>query len=72
MAKVPFACGECNRILPDPPSKNDPVQCHHCPSAPVTTDWTGYVVILQPERSEVAQRLNITDSGSYALKVNIR
>ena len=72
MAKVPFACGECNRILPDPPSKNDPVQCHHCPSAPVTTDWTGYVVILQPERSEVAQRLNITDPGSYALKVNIR
>ena len=72
MAKVPFACGECNRILPDPPSKNDPVQCHHCPSAPVTTDWSGYVVILQPERSEVAQRLNITDSGSYALKVNIR
>ncbi|HJL64963.1 MAG: hypothetical protein P8Q35_02635 [Candidatus Thalassarchaeaceae archaeon] len=72
MAKVPFACGECNRILPDPPSKNDPVQCHHCPSAPVTTDWSGYVVILQPERSEVAQRLNITDPGSYALKVNIR
>jgi DNA-directed RNA polymerase subunit E" len=72
MAKVPFACGECNRILPDPPSKNDPAQCHHCPSAPVTTDWSGYVVILQPERSEVAQRLNITDPGSYALKVNIR
>jgi len=72
MAKVPFACGECNRILPDPPSKKDPVQCHHCPSAPVTTDWSGYVVILHPKRSEVAKKLNITDSGSYALKVNIR
>ncbi len=72
MAKKPFACGECNRILPDPPSKNDPVQCKNCPSAPVTTDWSGYVVIMHPNRSEVAQRLNVNEPGSYALKVNIR
>ena len=26
MAKQPFACGECNRILPDPENKKDPVQ----------------------------------------------
>ena len=72
MVKKPFACGECNRILPDPVSKNDPVQCTNCPSAPVTTDWQGYVVILHPLRSEIAQRLNISQPGSYALKVNIR
>ncbi len=24
MVKQPFACGECNRILPDPENKNDP------------------------------------------------
>ena len=72
MVKKPFACGECNRILPDSISKNDPVQCANCPSAPVTTDWQGYVVILHPRRSEIAQRLNISQPGSYALKVNIR
>ena len=72
MVKKPFACGECNRILPDPISKNDPVQFTNCPSAPVTTDWQGYVVILHPQRSEIAQRLNISQPGSYALKVNIR
>ncbi len=72
MAKKSFACGECNRIVPDPPTKKAPPQCHHCPSAPVTTDWSGYVVILHPNRSEVAQRLNINSPGSYALKVNIR
>ena len=71
MAKS-FACGECNRILPDPEKKSDPPQWMHCPSAPVTTDWSGYVVIMHPTRSEVAQRLNISDPGSYALKVNIR
>ena len=67
-----FACGECNIILPDPEKKSDPPQCMRCPSAPVTTDWSGYVVIMHPKRSEVAQRLNIVNPGSYALKVNIR
>ena len=71
MAKS-FACGECNRILPDPEKKSDPPQCMHCPSAYVTTDWSGYVVIMHPKRSEVAKKLNINDPGSYALKVNVR
>ena len=67
MAKQPFACGDCNVILPDGEG-----QCHVCPNSPVTTDWQGFVVILNPERSEVAKRLNITRPGNYALKVNIR
>ncbi len=72
MVRQPFACGECNRILPDPDKKFEPPQCAHCPNAPVTTDWQGLVVIMHPKRSEVATRLNITHPGSYALKVNIR
>ena len=72
MAKQPFACGERNMILPDPDKKSYPPQCNYCPSAPVTTDWQGFVVIMQPDRSEVAKRLQIARPGSYALKVNIR
>ena len=72
MPKQPFACGECNRILPDPEKKNDPVQCMSCPNAPVTTDWQGYVIIMNPERSEIAKRLNVDRPGKYALKVNTR
>ena len=72
MAKQPFACGECNRILAEPEKKSDPPQCMQCPGAPVTTDWQGFVVILDPDRSEVAKRLNVSDPGNYALKVNIR
>ncbi|MBR17899.1 MAG: DNA-directed RNA polymerase subunit E'' [Euryarchaeota archaeon] len=72
MAKQPFACAECNRILPDPEKRSEPPQCMHCPNSPVTTDWQGLVVVLHPERSEVAKRLNINQPGSYALKVNIR
>tara|TARA_B100000768_G_scaffold111813_1_gene103545 strand:- start:136 stop:345 length:210 start_codon:yes stop_codon:yes gene_type:complete len=67
MAKKPYACGECGLILQD-----DVDQCPRCPSAPTTTDWQGYVIIIHPSRSEIAERLNIDQSGRYALKVNIR
>jgi DNA-directed RNA polymerase subunit E" len=47
-------------------------QCPHHPSAKVTTDWQGYVIVWNPKRSEIASRLNIDEAGRYALKVNIR
>ena len=40
MAKQPFACGDCNAILPDGEG-----QCHVCPNSPVTTDWQGFVAV---------------------------
>ena len=67
MPKNPFACSECNLILADGID-----QCTRHPSAPVSSDWSGYVVVLDPERSEIAVRLNIAVPGNYALKVNIR
>ena len=67
MAKMPFACGECHLVL------NDGVdQCPRHPSAQVSSDWTGYVIIMQQERSEIASRLEVELPGRYALKVNIR
>ncbi|MEC8763901.1 MAG: transcription elongation factor subunit Spt4 [Candidatus Thermoplasmatota archaeon] len=67
MATNPFACGECHLVL------NDGVdQCPRHPSAKVSSDWTGYVIIIQPERSEIAERLQVDQPGKYALKVNIR
>ena len=67
MVKNPFACSEGHIILADGID-----QCASCPSAPVSSDWTGYVVGLDPSRSEIANRLNIEVPGNYALKVNIR
>jgi DNA-directed RNA polymerase subunit E" len=72
MPKKPFACGECNRILPEPEKKNEIPKCSLHESAPVSSDWAGYVVVMNPERSEIANRLNIEVPGSYALKVNFR
>ena len=67
MPKNPFACCECHLILSDGID-----QCSRCPSSPVSSDWTGYVVVMDPSRSEIATRLNIELPGNYALKVNTR
>ena len=67
MAKNPFACGECHLVLDDSVD-----QCPRHPSAHVSTDWQGFVIIMKPERSEIAKRLQVEEPGSYALKVNIR
>ena len=72
MVKKSFACGECSMILPDPEKKKEIPQCNRCPAAQVTTDWQGYVIIMDPERSEIAKRLNVDRPGKYALKVNTR
>jgi len=67
MVKMPFSCGECHLVLADGVD-----QCPRCPSAPVSSDWTGYVIIVNPERSEIAKRLQVDKPGRYALKVNVR
>lgn len=65
--KIPMACSECHRILED-----DLEQCNAHPGAHCTSDWQGYVVILDPSRSEIATKLGIERAGNYALKVNVR
>ena len=60
-----------SKLLKEYSKKYDP-KCKHHPSAPVSSDWTGYVVVLDPSRSEIANRLNIEVPGNYALKVNLR
>jgi DNA-directed RNA polymerase subunit E" len=43
--------------------------CPICGSASLSKDWSGYVVILDPKGSVIANRLGITLPGRYALKV---
>jgi DNA-directed RNA polymerase subunit E" len=35
----------------------------------LSDDWAGYVVISHPERSEIAEEMNVAEPGGYALKV---
>jgi len=43
--------------------------CSICKSSDLTRDWSGIILIVQPENSQVAKTLEITQKGKYALKV---
>jgi DNA-directed RNA polymerase subunit E" len=67
MVKIPFACGECHLILDDGVD-----MCARCPTARVSSEHQGYVIIMNPTRSEIAKRLKVELPGKYALKVSLR
>ena len=60
---VELACRKCKYISVD--SK----VCKNCGNTELTKEWYGYVVIIDPKRSEIAKKLGITIPGKYALKV---
>jgi DNA-directed RNA polymerase subunit E" len=56
------ACRNCHLII----SANI---CPECKSTSVSDDWTGVVVIIDPEKSQIAKTLDIKKPGRYALRV---
>lgn len=44
--------------------------CPICGSTNLTTKWSGHVVILNVEKSEIAKKLGIKVNGTYALNIN--
>ena len=57
------ACRDCHRIV-----ESGRVVCK-CGSNSISRDWSGYVVIIDVEGSEIAKKLGIKKEGRYALKV---
>lgn len=43
--------------------------CPACKSSDLTPDWTGVVLIVEPDGSQIASTLGITAKGKYAIKV---
>jgi len=43
-------------------------QCPKC-NSPTTQYWSGFLGVCDPEKSEIAQRLEIKTPGKYAVKV---
>ena len=64
MAADRLVCRECHRVV-----EPDADACPACGSSSLTEDWAGYVIILHPEESEIAEKMEVTDPGTYALKV---
>ncbi|WOX58364.1 transcription elongation factor subunit Spt4 [Methanoculleus receptaculi] len=60
--KVVRVCRECHRVV-------EGEACVVCGTSNLSEDWAGYVVIIDPEHSDIAKKMNITLPGRYALKV---
>lgn len=61
MKKKLRACKNCHLLT----EKN---VCPVC-SVPTSTKWVGYLIIRDPARSQIAEKMNIKKPGKYALKV---
>ena len=60
--KQPYVCRGCHRVV-------DGESCVMCGSSNLTQDWAGYLVIIDPKHSDIAQKMNVDTPGRVALKV---
>ncbi len=61
MAKAK-ACKECSTVY------EDEDKCPKCGSKDSTDTFKGRIVVLNPEKSEIAQKLNLKEKGNFAIK----
>ena len=59
---VEKACKKCKRITTDK-------QCPICKGQELTPHWRGKVVIIDPEKSQIAKEIKAEYPGAYALKI---
>lgn len=64
MTQKSKACRTCRMII------EEGRECPNCKGTSFTTFWRGYVVITNPEKSEVAKKMGITKKGEYALRLS--
>lgn len=73
------ACMKCMRIImtddktkkskdADEKAEKEEI-CEMCNSGALSEDWSGLVIILDPRRSEIAQKMGVDLADKYALKV---
>ena len=58
-----LACKECKNL-------SSGKVCPICHSTDLTTDWSGLIVLSDPDKSQVAKQLEFTKPGRYAIKVS--
>lgn len=55
-------CRECHRIVAGQ-------TCPICGSSNLSSDWSGMVIVIDAEHSEIARKMSIDLPDKYALKV---
>ncbi|MEM0441190.1 MAG: transcription elongation factor subunit Spt4 [Candidatus Caldarchaeum sp.] len=63
MSVKPKACRNCRRIVVGK-------TCDVCGSSNLSTSFSGLLLVLDVERSQIAKELGIRKTGRYAVKVD--
>jgi DNA-directed RNA polymerase subunit E" len=58
-----LACRKCRMLTTEKTCPNDG-------STELSNEWSGLIIIINSDRSQVAKTLGITKPGRYALKVS--
>ncbi len=58
------ACVKCKALVPA-----DAEVCPICGSKEFTFEWSGVIIVIDPEKSAVAKLLGIKTPGRYAIKI---
>ena len=56
------ACKKCRRLV-----EGD--KCPICKTTKLTKDWKGHIFIVDPENSELAKKLGLTEAGEFAIRI---
>ena len=59
-----LACRKCNLII------SQGSACPVCNASELTPKWSGYIAMLNVEKSDVAKRIGIRVNGSYVISIN--
>jgi DNA-directed RNA polymerase subunit E" len=43
-------------------------KCPNCESKELTEGFKGRIIVMNPENSEIAQKLNLKEKGNFAIK----
>ncbi len=57
-----------NRACPNDHFLSDEALCPQC-GTPTKKSWSGLLTVINAERSDLAEAMNVTQPGNYALKV---
>lgn len=58
-----LACRKCKMLTTEKTCPNDG-------STELSNEWSGLIIVINPEKSQVAKTLGIAKAGRYALKVS--
>ena len=58
----PKACRVCKIVT-------EQNSCPICKGSELSEDFSGFVIILDPAKSQLANRMKIKEAGQYALKI---